>query len=100
VEDAAEGWIRCGFLSKKIDSPINLATGRLHSVREFVETAARILHIPEDRLQFGKLPFRKEEMDHEGVSTDRLNELLKWVPPTSIESGIGKTIEFLESLPE
>jgi len=35
---------------------INLATGRLYSVRHFVTEAARILNIKTDRLHFGVLP--------------------------------------------
>jgi UDP-glucose 4-epimerase len=99
VEDVAEGWIRLGLsVSGKSERLVNLATGALQTVREFVETASRVLGIPADRLRFGALPFRKEEMDHQGVSTERLWKLIQWTPSSSIELGIRKTISFLESL--
>jgi nucleoside-diphosphate-sugar epimerase len=100
IEDVAESLVRLGLVHGKFDLPVNVATGKLHSVREFTEVAARILEIPVARLHFGALPFRQEEMNHEGVSVERLNLLLKWIPATSIESGVRKTISFLESLPE
>jgi nucleoside-diphosphate-sugar epimerase len=100
IEDVAEGFLRLGLLAGKSDLPVNVATGKLHSVREFTEIAAGILKIPADRLHFGELPFRQIEMDHEGVNIGRLNSLLKWIPATPIETGVRKTIAFLESLPE
>jgi UDP-glucose 4-epimerase len=100
VEDVAESFIRLGLVTGKSQLPVNVATGKLHSVREFAEIASKILDIPADCLHFGELPFRQIEMDHEGVNVERLNSLLKWIPHTPIESGVRKTIEFLESLRE
>ncbi len=98
VEDVAEGFIRLADLRPERNTLVNLATGKLHSVREFIETAARVLHIPQEHLHFGKLPVRGTEMAHEDVSTERLRKLIQWTPSTSIEVGIRKTMSFLESL--
>jgi nucleoside-diphosphate-sugar epimerase len=97
VEDVALGLLKLGLLSQKFREPVNVATGKLHTVREFAEIAARILGISTDRLHFGKRPFRKEEMDHDGVSVDRLQELVQWTPSTTIEQGVKKTIAFRSS---
>lgn len=99
VENVAEGWIRLGTsVTGMSGTLVNLATGALQTVREFVEIASHVLGIPADRLRFGELPFRQEEMDHQGVSTERLRKLVQWTPTSSIELGIRKTISFLESL--
>ena len=67
---------------------IYLATGKLTSVRHFAETAAPILQIPSQALNFGQLPTRTEEMAHSEVATRRLLHLTSWVLPTRIEDGI------------
>ena len=73
---------------------VNLATGKLATVKEFIEIAARILLIPSERLMFGALPARPEEMAHSAVSVDRLRSLLGWVPDTSIAEGVRRTLAF------
>ena len=70
---------------------INLATGTLTSVREFVTRAASVLGIEPERLRFGALPTRQEEMEHDPPRTDRMRGLVGWSPATSIEAGIRMT---------
>jgi nucleoside-diphosphate-sugar epimerase len=92
VEDVAEGLLRLATASTPGPGEVvNLATGKLTPVRRFVEIAAEILRIPGERLNFGAISTREEEMEHDNVSVKRLRQLLAWVPPTSIEEGIQKT---------
>lgn len=95
VEDVAEGLLRLGATGTAAGEVVNLATGRLTSVREFIETAARGLGLGEERLRFGALPLRMEEMQHAPVSVSKLRSLLGWVPATSIADGIERTRAFL-----
>lgn len=95
VEDIAEGLLRLGLATAKPGEIVNLATGQLTTVRRFVEQAASILHIPQDHLLFGALPTRVEEMEHAAVNLDRLQRLIAWVPPTSLELGIRQTCAFV-----
>ena len=89
VEDVAEGLLRLGCSSATVPGEIvNLATGQLTSVREFASEAARVLGIPPDRLAFGALATRAEEMQHDPVSVSRLRQLLGWVPSTPIAEGV------------
>jgi UDP-glucose 4-epimerase len=97
VEDVAEGLLRLSLTAAQPGEIVNLATGRLTPVRSFVETAASILHIPHDKLLFGSLPVRAEEMKHSEVSLARLQRTIGWIPPTGIEEGIVKTIHFENS---
>ena len=104
VEDAAEGLLRLGLATIAVpkqssDTIVNLATGRLTSVRAFTEAASEILCIPQTHLLFGIIPTRPEEMEHSETNVDRLRCLTNWTPSVSIPEGIRKTVDFLELQP-
>jgi nucleoside-diphosphate-sugar epimerase len=94
VEDVADRLLRLGVAEPQLGSVVNLATGRLTTVREFTEIAVRVLGIGPTRLRFGALPTRSEEMSHEPVNTERLRILTEWSPQTTIENGIRRTLGF------
>ena len=94
VGDVEEGLLRLGLLPGAERPLVNLATGKLATVKEFIEITARILLIPSERLMFGALPARPEEMAHSAVAVDRLRSLLGWVPDTSIAEGVRRTLAF------
>jgi nucleoside-diphosphate-sugar epimerase len=91
VGDVAEGLLRIGLL-RSAPPVINLATGRLTAVREFVECAAELLDLRPKQLQFGALPEREDEVRQGPVDARLLRRLTGWVPPTSIRQGIAQTI--------
>lgn len=93
VQEAAEGLFRLGA-SPAATGVVNVATGQLWSVRRFVEAAARLLAIPMDRLRFGELPTRLDEMRHPPVPLARLLSFTGWTPTIGIEAGIGRTLAF------
>jgi len=99
VEDVAEGLLRLGLAKLKSGSVVNLATGRLTSVRNFAEISSEALHIPKDKFVFGAIPTRSEEMQHAAVAINRLRESIAWAPSTSIADGIRRTAEFEKALP-
>ena len=92
VEDVAEGLLRLGLVHAAPGEVANLATGRLTAVRTFIETAAEILRIPADRLQFGALPARPDEMQHNPVNVTTLYARTGWRPDTGIYEGICNTV--------
>lgn len=93
VGDVAEGFLRLGVCNEPGRTIVNLATGRLTSVREFVQTAAPIVGVPPERLRFGALPTRADEMEHDPVSLVRLRQLTAgWQPATSIGDGVRATL--------
>ena len=98
VGDVADGLIRLAqtpsLAAFGMGSLVNLATGELSTVRSFVEAAAAVLGIEPDRLRFGELPTRGEEMAHEPVNIERLRSVLGWRPPTPIEAGVARTRDF------
>ncbi len=94
VEDVAEGLLRLAVAESQPGEVVNLATGKLTTVRAFIETAASILNIPENKLQFGAIPTRVEEMQHAPVTVDRLRRLTDWTPEPEIAEGIQLTKNF------
>ena len=91
VEDVAEGLLRLGASPSASGRIVNLATGRLTSVRDFIDTAAGILSIPRQNLLYGALPARPEEMSHAGVLISELIRITDWSPATSIAHGVALT---------
>ncbi len=98
VEDVAEGLLRLGQTSIGHGEIVNLATGVLTPVHVFAAAAARALEMPQDSLRFGAKPTRTEEMSHGPVSVEQLRNRLDWVPPTTIEQGIRRTLDYCSSL--
>jgi nucleoside-diphosphate-sugar epimerase len=92
VEDAVSGLLRAGS-RQTASGLLNVATGRLTTVRRFAEQAAEILGIPDDRLRFGRVAQRAGEMFHGVVDTSRMQQVLGWSPTTSIADGIRRTWE-------
>ena len=93
VRDVADGLLQLG-LAKPQESIVNLATGRLSTVKSFAQTCAQILRIPAENLLFGALPTRPEEMTHTSVSIERLRKAIGWTPPTTMADGIRETVEW------
>lgn len=96
VEDVAEGLLRLGLSAAEPGETINLATGILTRVRAFVGIARQVLSIPAERLLFGAIPTRPEEMVHDDVTIERLERLTAWRPATSIAAGVERTVRFEE----
>lgn len=92
VEDVAEGLLRLAIHEDREEAIVNLATGRLTTVREFVELAAEIICLRRERLKWGALPTRSEEMCHQPLTLQRLRRLTDWSPSTTIEEGIRRTM--------
>jgi nucleoside-diphosphate-sugar epimerase len=91
VEDAADAMLRLGVSAVGAGDIVNVATGILRPVREFVECAADALGIARTRLQFGVIPERPGEMRHEPVRVTRLHALTGWLPTVAPAEGIRRT---------
>lgn len=93
VAEVAEGLLRLGMLHRA-PGIVNLATGRLASVREFALCAARVLGLRPEQLQFGAIPIRGDEVQQAPVNTRWLEELTGWRPVCTMEEGIRATLAF------
>ncbi|MDP9177003.1 MAG: NAD(P)-dependent oxidoreductase [Gemmatimonadota bacterium] len=99
VEDAAEGMLRLGAAGRVSGDVVNLATGILTTVREFAEVAAKLLSIQPERLRFGALPTRGEEMQATAIDLSLLRDVTGWTPQTDIANGIRRTRDFVKGIP-
>jgi nucleoside-diphosphate-sugar epimerase len=95
VADVAEGLLRLGVTAGTPGEIVNVATGRLTTVREFAEAAAHLLRLDPSRLKFEK-PLPDNELQHLEVAITRLRELTCWEPVTDVAEGLCRTIDFLE----
>lgn len=92
VDDTVEGLLRLGESAALYGEIVNVATGRLSTVRAFVERAAAVLGIAPERLAFGAAPARAaDEMKHDPVAVGKLRDLIGWVPSLTIEDGVRMT---------
>jgi UDP-glucose 4-epimerase len=96
VEDVAESLMRLGITASRPGEVVNMATGVLSSIRIFAETAAESIGIGHERLRFGSLPTRSEEMNHEPVTIQRLINLTGSAPSTTIAEGVRKSMSFAD----
>jgi UDP-glucose 4-epimerase len=92
VEDVAEALLRLGLSETTPGEVVNVATGTLLPVRSFAEMATKILGMQKDRLSFGALSTRPEEMNHDPVNINRLVEKTGWRPTTNLNEGLWKTL--------
>jgi len=98
VEEVAEALLRVGATPGALPAALNLATGKLHTVRRFVEVAAEVLELDPQRLIFGALPTRPEEMEHGPVRVRRLSGALGWQPMLGLAEGLRRTAEFADAM--
>lgn len=87
VADVAAGLLRLGC-SASPAALVNVATGRLHSVREFCLEAALATGMESDHLHFGARVDRDDEMEHEPVNVDHLFKSTGWKPETDLRDGV------------
>lgn len=96
VEDVADGLLRLADAPVRPGEIVNLATGVLHTVRDFALAAAKALGVESSQLQFGAVAVRAEEMVHDPVSIARLRELTGWSPDPSLGRGLARVRQRLE----
>jgi nucleoside-diphosphate-sugar epimerase len=75
VGDVAAKLVQLAAVDTLPGEVINLASGMMHPVHDFVVVAADALGIDRKRLMFGAIEVRPEEMSHRSVVVDRLREL-------------------------
>jgi UDP-glucose 4-epimerase len=95
VEDVASGLLRLGTIQAASGLVVNLATGKLLSVRDFALQTAQVLRLDKGLLGFGQLPGREEEMAHNSVNINRLKALTGWRPPSDIATGVQRTLAWI-----
>lgn len=94
VEESAEGLLRLALAKLAEPCAINVATGKLTSVRQFALNAAAVLGIGMTRLGFGALPTAADEMQHLPPTNARLLAATGWTPRLVPSEGVARTRDF------
>jgi UDP-glucose 4-epimerase len=94
VMDVVEGLLRLASINEMVPPVVNLATGKLTSVRAFAAYAAEVLGLEDSQLQFGAKPGQQDEVLQGPADTSQLRRLLDWVPTCTPREGIARTLEF------
>tara|TARA_B100000795_G_scaffold44236_1_gene29014 strand:- start:497 stop:1408 length:912 start_codon:yes stop_codon:yes gene_type:complete len=90
VDDVSRG-ILMALKNKDVEGEvINLASGEPISIREIIEIVRSV--VGKGSPEFGKIPYRPGENMSLYAEMKKANKILKWVPKTSIDDGIKKTI--------
>lgn len=97
VGDAAEGVVRATEIfegdsesSDQSKYTLNIGTGHGISIDELSETVRKIVGYEGEIKYNGTSPGQKEKV----LVVDRMKRILDWNPPTSLEEGMKKTIEW------
>ncbi len=96
VDQVATALVALAALPNLEFGTVNLATGKLSSVREFILTAAQILNLPQEHLNFGVVPRYADEMQHEPVNVERCCAMLGAPLSADMAGGLKMAIRFEE----
>lgn len=96
VDDGAEALLRALDVEPVPVEPVNVGVGKGISVLELAQLIREIVGFE------GKIVLDESKPDgapHKTMDNTRLKEILKWVPPTSLREGIGRTVRwYLENI--
>lgn len=98
VEDVALALLALGAAPGLAGDVVNVATGRMTTVREFATTAAACLRLALDRLDLGAEEVRDDEMRIEGVAIARLQASAGLVPPADLKAALDRAEAFERAL--
>jgi UDP-glucose 4-epimerase len=92
VEDLVDGLLAAASSDGAIGEAFNLCSGQEHSIRHVAEMIRNL--IGEGTILPGALPYRENEVWRLVGSNEKARRLLQWTPRTTLEEGLGKTIEW------
>jgi len=90
VDDAVEAFMRSFSIEPHVD-PINLGQGKGISIAELANKIKKVVDYK------GKLVFDTKKPDgapYKVMNVEKLKKMYKWLPSTSLDSGIKKTIDW------
>lgn len=99
VKDVVNAYLRALDALESITenlSEFEIGTGKSISLREFVDTVEKIAGC-EIKVNWGALPYRKNEIFDSKANSIPAQKLLHWEPLTSLEEGLRKTIHWYKT---
>ncbi len=93
VSNIVEGLISAALSPKKLEGPINLASGVEVKICDLVRLIAKLTHST-SKIEIGALAYRPTEIWRMYADNSRAKELLGWSPEVTWEEGIRQTVEW------
>ena len=82
------------YLKKKIGYDLfEVGTGKNVSIKNIVKMIKKICKNTKSKLNFGKIPMRKNELFKVNLNLKKL-KALKWKPKYTLENSLKKTIDY------
>lgn len=91
VEDLVDAYVRAGVDPRAIGEVINVGSGGAALIRDVAEAVVRLTGA-RTRLAMGMIPERATEIAHLVCRNEKAAHLLGWLPTTSLEEGLARTI--------
>lgn len=95
VQDAARAIVKT-LITKHASGVFNLGSGHPVRIRTVAETLAKNINT-ELVLEFGKVPFRGDQVTHLEADISRLQEEVSWKPSVLLQDGLIQTIEWFRA---
>jgi len=92
VEDLVEGMLDVAVARGMNSEIINIGSGKETSVREVLTLVHKLAGGRANVLQFGAVPYRRNEIMHSWLDINKAKRIIKWVPGTGLEDGLRKTV--------
>lgn len=70
----------------------NIGSGKTIKLKELVMEIVKQLEADYNKVKFGSLQYRENEMWYQGTSIKKAKKCLKWEPQVSLEEGIKRTV--------
>lgn len=93
IDDIVEGFIKASCVKKATGEIINIGCGEEHSIREVVEKIVELVG-NNNKILFGALPYRPNEIWRMFCDNTKAREILEWEPEYALEGGLSKTIDW------
>jgi len=94
VEDVATALFQVADCHKA-HGVFNLGSGQAQTLRGIVETIRDLID-PSLTLGFGDVPYRSDQVMHLQANITKLCEVTGWMPQTTLEDGLRKTVEWFK----
>ncbi len=98
IDDVVDAFVRVLNASADFPKglcPFQVATKEPVTIKQFVETIKVLTENTTTALNFGAIPYRKNEIMEPAIDISAL-EALQWSPRISLEQGLKKTINFMQ----
>ncbi len=97
VSDTVNALLLAGKAKNAIGETINIGTGKDVSIKELLELIAKIINIEKYEVELDSRKLRPHDVEKLVASNKKAKEILAWMPKTSLQEGLKKTVDWFMS---